>query len=89
MLTRRRFGRFTRQCFTLTAAVVGLTSCTSKGTAMKTGDLTEFATRYAAAWSGKDPVAFGAFYEENGSLIVNGNFCWNSGTSRGERSERA
>lgn len=31
-----------------------------------------FATRYAAAWSGKDPVRFGELYEENGSLIVNG-----------------
>ncbi|BCS32407.1 hypothetical protein TBR22_A16210 [Luteitalea sp. TBR-22] len=35
-------------------------------------DRTSFAIRYAAAWSGKDPVAFGAFYEENGSLVVNG-----------------
>ena len=39
---------------------------------MPHGDLTSFATRYAAAWSGKDPVAFAAFYDENGSLIVNG-----------------
>ena len=59
MLTQRRFGRLTRQCFILIVAVVGLTSCTTKGTSMKTADLTEFATRYAAAWSGKDPVAFG------------------------------
>ena len=35
-------------------------------------DRTSFATRYAAAWSGKDPVKFGEFYDENGSLIVNG-----------------
>ena len=35
-------------------------------------DRTGFATRYAAAWSGKDPVAFGAFYNEQGSLVVNG-----------------
>lgn len=38
------------------------------------GDLTEledFATRYAAAWSGQDPVAFAHFYAENGSLRVN------------------
>ena len=35
-------------------------------------DRTSFATRYAAAWSGKDPVKFGEFYEETGSLIVNG-----------------
>ena len=72
MLTQRCFGRLTRQCFILIVAVVGLTWCTTKGTSMKTGDLTEFATLYAAAWSGKDPVAFGAFYEEDGSLIVNG-----------------
>lgn len=31
-----------------------------------------FATRYAAAWSAQDPVAFGAFYNEHGSLVVNG-----------------
>ena len=39
---------------------------------MSNGDLTDFATRYAAAWSGKDPVKFAAFYDENGSLTVNG-----------------
>jgi uncharacterized protein (TIGR02246 family) len=39
---------------------------------MSNGDLTSFAIRYAAAWSGKDPVKFAAFYDENGSLIVNG-----------------
>jgi len=39
---------------------------------MSNGDLQDFATRYAAAWSGKDPVKFAAFYDENGSLIVNG-----------------
>ena len=39
---------------------------------MSNDDLTDFATRYAAAWSGKNPVAFAAFYDERGSLIVNG-----------------
>ena len=39
---------------------------------MRTDGLTDFAIRYAAAWSGKDPVKFASFYEENGSLIVNG-----------------
>ena len=39
---------------------------------MSKSDLTNFATRYAAAWSGKDPVKFAAFYDANGSLIVNG-----------------
>ena len=39
---------------------------------MSNGDLTSFAARYAAAWSGKDPVKFAAFYDEHGSLTVNG-----------------
>src|SRR3982751_7104361 len=39
---------------------------------MSNGDLKDLAARYAAAWSGKDPVKFAAFYDENGSLIVNG-----------------
>lgn len=34
-------------------------------------DLTDFATRYAAAWSSQDPGAFSLFYAENGSLRVN------------------
>jgi uncharacterized protein (TIGR02246 family) len=39
---------------------------------MRKGSIPAFATRYAAAWSGQDPVRFAAFYDENGSLIVNG-----------------
>jgi uncharacterized protein (TIGR02246 family) len=56
----------------LSAVLGGGTACARKGTTMSTGDLKEFATRYAAAWSGKDPVEFAAFYEESGSLTVNG-----------------
>jgi steroid delta-isomerase-like uncharacterized protein len=33
--------------------------------------LAEFATRYAAAWSSQDPVAFAAFYAENASFRIN------------------
>lgn len=33
--------------------------------------LTEFATRYAAAWSSQDPVACAAFYAENASFRIN------------------
>lgn len=33
--------------------------------------LAGFASRYAAAWSGQDPVAFGRFYAEEGSLQIN------------------
>ena len=34
-------------------------------------ELTEFATRYASAWSSQDAVAFASFYAENGSLRIN------------------
>ena len=34
-------------------------------------ELTQFATRYAAAWSGGDPTAFAQFYAEDGSLTIN------------------
>ena len=33
--------------------------------------LTDFATRYAAAWSSQNPDSLAAFYDENGSLQVN------------------
>jgi hypothetical protein len=38
---------------------------------MSPSDLTGFAVRYAAAWSGQDPGALASFYEEDGSLTVN------------------
>jgi hypothetical protein len=34
--------------------------------------LTDFATRYAAAWSSQNPASLAALYLENGSLSVNG-----------------
>ena len=34
-------------------------------------ELHDFALRYAAAWSNQDPVAFAAFYADNGSLAIN------------------
>jgi hypothetical protein len=39
---------------------------------MKQIDLTDFGTRYAAAWSSQDPALLASFYAENGSLTVNG-----------------
>ena len=39
---------------------------------MNETELTDFATRYAAAWSSQNPAALSAFYTQNGSLIVNG-----------------
>ncbi len=68
----RCFSRMSREVCTVGTAVVCLTACTPKANQRSNGDLTNFATRYAAAWSGKDPVKFAAFYEEKGSLTVNG-----------------
>lgn len=34
-------------------------------------ELQDFAEKYADAWSGGDPVAFAAFYSENGVLKIN------------------
>ena len=39
---------------------------------MKQIDLTDFGTRYAAAWGSQDPALMASFYTENGSLSVNG-----------------
>jgi len=39
---------------------------------MKQLDLSDFGTRYAAAWSSQDPALLASFYAENGSLMVNG-----------------
>jgi len=38
---------------------------------MSQSELTDFATRYAAAWSSQDPQGLASFYAEDGSLIVN------------------
>ena len=39
---------------------------------MNQTELTNFATRYAAAWSSRNPVSVASFYNEKGSLTVNG-----------------
>ncbi len=38
---------------------------------MNPAELTDFARRYAAAWSSQDPAALAAFYSEDGTLTVN------------------
>jgi len=38
---------------------------------MTQAELTDFATRYAAAWSSQDPAKLASFYAEGGSLTVN------------------
>lgn len=48
-----------------------LTACQPKEEQTAMADLTDFATRYAEAWSNQDPVAFASFYAEDGALRVN------------------
>jgi len=38
---------------------------------MSQSQLTDFATRYAAAWSSRNPDSLAAFYADTGSLTVN------------------
>lgn len=58
--------------YAIGACVALLIACSSNEKPAAADDRTGFATRYAAAWSGNDPVSFGAFYEDDGSLNVNG-----------------
>lgn len=56
----------------MAGALACLMACGRGGNSMEQGDLTVFATRYAAAWSSQDPDSLAAFYAEDGSLTVNG-----------------
>jgi SnoaL-like domain len=53
------------------AVVLALTNCTKRTTSMNQSELTDFATRYAAAWSSQNPASLAAFYAGGGSLTVN------------------
>lgn len=53
------------------SAAVAILACTPERTSMTQRELTDFATRYAAAWSSKSPDRLAAFYAEDGSLQVN------------------
>jgi steroid delta-isomerase-like uncharacterized protein len=52
-------------------AFVALTACTTRTEPMSESELADFATRYAAAWSGQNPETLASFYAEDGSLTVN------------------
>ena len=52
--------------------VLALTDCALRTTSVNQRQLTDFATRYAAAWSSRNPVNLAAFYSQDGSLAVNG-----------------
>ena len=55
----------------LAGAALLLANCASSTSLMNKTELTDFATRYAAAWSSQKPANLAAFYEEDGSLRVN------------------
>jgi hypothetical protein len=59
------------QFIALLMTIFLVVACEPEEKPMDATELMEFATRYAAAWSSQDPVAFGMFYGENGSLTVN------------------
>lgn len=55
----------------LAGAVLMLANCATSTPSMNKTELTDFATRYAAAWSSQKPASLAAFYEEDGALRVN------------------
>lgn len=59
-------------CLALTILFSALLSaCERPEKRAEKADLNEFAARYAAAWSNGDPVAFAAFYAEDGTFRIN------------------
>lgn len=54
----------------LTGMALGL-GCDARTSDMNQTDLTDFATRYAAAWSSQDPARLASFYADSGWLSVN------------------
>ncbi len=55
------------------AVILGVIAAGCQPPDATTGEdaLQDFATRYAAAWSGQDPVAFSMFYAEEGTFRIN------------------
>jgi uncharacterized protein (TIGR02246 family) len=60
-----------RLSLALLCAALLSSACTPKKQPMQ-NELTDFGTRYAAAWSSQNPTRLASYYAENGSLIVNG-----------------
>jgi steroid delta-isomerase-like uncharacterized protein len=69
MLTRHRLvGRLR---LPLLVATIAALACSRNRMSAHQSELTDFATRYAAAWSSQNPARLAAFYSERGSLTVN------------------
>jgi hypothetical protein len=58
-------------CVGILSGALLLSACSAEEKPMSR-DLTDFGTRYAAAWSSQNSAQLASFYAENGSLIVNG-----------------
>lgn len=71
MIACRQFCRLRGVASFMFLALLGLTVCSTRSGPMTQAELTEFATRYASAWSGQNPEALAYFYADNGSLTVN------------------
>ena len=55
----------------ISLAAVLLVACGPRADSTGHLDLTDFAARYAAAWSSQHPDSLASFYADNGSLSVN------------------
>lgn len=55
-------GKTYRVFVMMSLSFVFLSACQPKEETMDMTELTEFATRYATAWSSQDPAAFASFY---------------------------
>lgn len=71
MIISRQFCWFRAGVSSMVLALFGLVACSTETGPGTQAELTEFATRYASAWSGQNPEALAAFYADNGSLTVN------------------
>ena len=72
MVVRFRNRRGWHSAIALIGALVLAGACTPGDESPGPADLTDFATRYAAAWSSQDPGRLASFYADDGSLVVNG-----------------
>jgi steroid delta-isomerase-like uncharacterized protein len=71
MISQQKLSPFRIALLLIVGVVLPLTSCTPRTMSMNPSELTDFATRYAAAWSSRNPASLATFYAEDGSLSVN------------------
>ncbi len=72
VITRSKLSSAATTLLVMAGVVLTLAACGPRKTTMDPSDLKAFATRYAAAWSSRNPASLAAFYAEDGALSVNG-----------------